>query len=53
MDYSEILSDCDKIIASYKPQFCDPFKKNLKIYKQAKIIKELIQELDKSKKLNK
>jgi len=51
MNYTEILEDCNNIINKYKPDFHDSFKKNLKIYNQAKIIKTLIEKynLDQSK----
>jgi hypothetical protein len=46
-NYTKILEDCNIIINKYNPGFADPFKKNLQIYTQAKIIKKLIEDKNK------
>ncbi len=45
IDYYQVLKECNEIIDKYNPNFRDPFKKNLKIYNQAKLIKVLIKKL--------
>lgn len=45
IDYNEILNECNKIINEYNPNHVDRYKKNLKIYNQAKLIKLLINRL--------
>jgi len=42
MDIDKILTESNKIISEYNPNFFDSFKKNRKIYEQAIIIKNLI-----------
>ena len=44
IDYIKILKECNDIINNYNQQIFDSFKKNKKIYEQAKIIKFLIEE---------
>jgi hypothetical protein len=46
IDYNQVLNECNEIIDKYNPNFSDPFKKNLKIYNQAKLIKVLIENYD-------
>lgn len=42
IDYNKVLNECNQIINGYDPNKIDRYKKNLKIYNQAKLIKVLL-----------